>query len=53
MELIIITISIISIIALGYVFGYNLKKIKHIGDDKELDELAKKYPKNIEMCKWY
>ena len=30
------------------------EKIKHIvDDDKDLDELAKKYPSNIELCKKY
>lgn len=54
MELIIITmIAIIFIIILGYIFNYNVRKIKIIADDKELDELSKKYPSNIEMCKWY
>ena len=54
MEFIIVAlIAVIGIIVLGYVFGYNMKKIKHIADDKELDELAKKYPNNIEMCKAY
>lgn len=54
MEFIIIAIvSIICILVLGYIFDYNMKKIKHIAEDKELDELSKKYPNNIEMCKYY
>lgn len=54
MEFIIIAmISIICILVLGYIFDYNKKKIKHIAEDKELDEVAKKYPNNIEMCKYY
>lgn len=54
MEFIIIgIISIIAIIVLRYVFDYNKKQLKHIGEDKELDELAKAYPNNIEMCKEY
>lgn len=54
MELIIIAIvTIILTVILGYLFNYNIKKIKHIADDKELDELAKKYPGNIELCKAY
>ena len=54
MELIIIAIvTIILTFVLGYMFNYNMKKIKHIADDKELDELAKKYPGNIELCKEY
>lgn len=54
MEFIIIAVvALISIICLGYVFEYSYKKIKHIGDDKELDNLAKKYPNNVEMCQEY
>ena len=42
MELIVIAvITIILIIVLGYLFEYNMKKIKHIADDSELDEIAK------------
>lgn len=54
MEFIVITIiSLISIIILAYIFNYNIKKIKQIGEDKKLDELSKKYPSNIELCKKY
>lgn len=54
MELIVIAIiTIILIIVLGYLFEYNMKKIKHIADDDELDEIAKKYPSNIELCREY
>lgn len=54
MEFIIIAIiSLISAIFLGYIFEYNLKKIKSLGEDKELDEISKKYPKNTQICKWY
>ena len=51
--IIIIVITIIMSIIVGYIFGYNKKIIKHIADDKELDELAKKYPSNVEICKTY
>ena len=55
MELIIIAIiAIILIIVLGYLFEYNMKKIKHLADEyKDLDEISKKYPSNIEICKKY
>ena len=54
MEFVVIAIiSLIAIIMLGYIFDYNRKEIKHIGDDEELDNLAKTYPSNIEMCKEY
>ncbi|MCI8411769.1 MAG: hypothetical protein HFJ40_04980 [Clostridia bacterium] len=54
MEFIIIAvISLILVILLKYIFDYNMKKIKNIGEDKELDELTKKYPSNLEMCRDY
>lgn len=54
MEFIIIAIiSTICILVLGYIFDYNMKKIKHIANDKELDEVSKKYPNNMEICKYY
>lgn len=54
MEFIIIgIITLIAIIVLKYIFDYNIKEMKHIGEDDELDELAKKYPNNIDMCKDY
>lgn len=52
MEFIIIAIvSIIVTIILWILFDYNLKKIKNITKNKELDEVVKKYPDNIEICK--
>lgn len=54
MEFIIIGLtSLIAIVVLKYVFNYSKKELKHIGEDEELDELAKAYPSNIEMCKEY
>lgn len=54
MEFIIIGIVIlISIVLLQFIFDYNRKELEHIGDDEELDKLAKVYPSNIEMCKEY
>lgn len=54
MEFIIIGIIIlISIVLLQFIFDYNRKELQHIGDDEELDKLAKAYPSNIEMCKEY
>lgn len=54
MEFIIITIiSITFVIILKYLFKYNIKKIKEICKDEELDTLAKKYPDNIDICKEY
>ena len=54
MEFIIVSvITLIAVIVLKYVFEYNIKVLKHIGDDEELDNLAKVYPNNIEMCREY
>ncbi len=46
-------IILIIVIILKFIFGYQLKELKEIGKDEELDKLANKYPENIEMCKTY
>ncbi len=51
-----IVIGIVSLILLGIlklIFGYKQKELENIGKDDELDELAKKYPSNIDICKAY
>ena len=54
MEFIIVGIvTLIAIIVLKFIFEYNIKKLKHIAEDEELDNLAKAYPSNIEICKEY
>jgi len=54
MEFVIIAIiSTIFIIILKYIFNYNIKQIKKIGEDEELDKLASSYPSNIDICKEY
>ena len=54
MEFIIIgTVSLILLGILKLVFGYKQKELENIGKDDELDELAKKYPSNIDICKAY
>ena len=54
MEFVIIAIvTVIAIIVLAYIFDYNRKELKHIGENEELDKLAKAYPSNMEMCKEY
>lgn len=54
MEFIIIGVTIlIATILLQFIFGYNRKELETIGKDEELDELAKEYPSNIEMCREY
>ena len=51
--IVLLIIAIIIFIILGIMFDVNIKKIKQIGEDKELDTLTQKYPENIEICKWY
>ncbi len=51
--LIITIICVIFIIILKYIFSYNIKKIKALQKNEELDEISKKYPNNIEICKKY
>lgn len=54
MEFIIIgIITLIATIFLQFIFDYNKKELEHIGEDQELDNLAKVYPNNMEMCKEY
>lgn len=51
--LIIAIIMVMVIILMKFVFDINLKKIKQICKNEKLDELTKKYPENIEICKWF
>lgn len=51
--IVILIILLILIIILKYLFDFNLKKIKTIAQNDRLDEVAKKYPTNIEICKDY
>ena len=51
--IVIVTITLALTIILKYIFDYNVKKINSLGSDNKLDEIAKKYPSNIEMCKEY
>lgn len=54
MEFIVLLIIVVIIyFILRFIFDFNMKKIKEIGEDKELDELTQKYPENIEICKDY
>ena len=50
--LIMIFLLIITIILIKLIYKINLKEIKQIAEnDKELDDIAKKYPSNIDICK--
>lgn len=51
--IIIIIVTLILALILKVLFEYNMKKIKHIADDEYLDEVANKFPRNIEICKKY
>lgn len=51
--IVLLIIIIISYIILRIIFEVNLKKIKQISENKELDEITQKYPENVEICKWY
>jgi hypothetical protein len=51
MEFIIIAVvSVVLAIILAIVFEINIKKIKEIADNKELDKIASKLPENKEIC---
>ena len=50
--LIIIAILIITIILIRIVYKINIKQIKQIGENnKKLDEIVRKYPSNVDICK--
>lgn len=54
MEFIVIgLISLVLLVVLKIIFGYKQKELNTIGKDSELDELSKKYPSNVEICKFY
>lgn len=51
MELIIIIVAIIAIIVVAIMMNINVKKLEKIALNSELNEIAKKYPNNKEICK--
>lgn len=51
MELIIIVISLIAIIIIYSMMKINVKQIKELALNEELNNIARKYPSNIEICK--
>ena len=51
--LVLLIIVIIGYLVLRFMFDVNTKKIKQIGENKELDELTEKYPENVEIFKYY
>lgn len=52
MELIIIIVAVIAIIVVNAMMKINIKEVEKIALDRELNEIAKKYPKNTEICKY-
>ena len=54
MEFLIISIiTIILLILLKHVFSINKKKILELAKNEELNNISKKYPSNVDMCKRY
>lgn len=51
MELIIIIVAVIAIVIVNSMMKMNIKEIEKIALNPELNELTKKYPENIEICK--
>jgi len=51
MELIIIIVAIVAIMIVSSMMKTNIKKLEEIALNPELNEIAKKYPTNIEICK--
>ena len=51
--LIVIFVTIIFSVLLGYVFRFNKKKILELVKNQKLDDIAKKYPSNVDICKKY
>ena len=51
--IVLLIIVIVMYLILRFIFDFNVKKIKELGEDKELDKLTQKYPENVEICKWY
>lgn len=49
--IIIIGISIVFLLILWFVLEISIKKVKEIGENKELDELTNSFPENIDVCK--
>lgn len=52
MELIIIIVALIAIFIVNAMMKINIKKLEKMALNSELNEIAKKYPKNTEICKY-
>lgn len=51
MELIIIIVAMVAIIIVSAMMKMNVKELEKIALNLELNEIAQKYPKNVEICK--
>ena len=52
MEYIVVLVScIVALLVLAFIVEFNMKKIKKIAENKELDELTNEFPKNIDIAK--
>lgn len=51
MELIIIIVAMVAIIIVSAMMKMNVKELEKIALNPELNEITKKYPKNVEICK--
>lgn len=51
--IVLLIIFVIMYFILKYFFDVNIKKIKEIGENKELDKVTQRYPENTEICKIY
>jgi len=49
--IILIVISVILAVVLRIIFNVNLKEVKEIGMEENLNKLSEKYPSNIDICK--
>ena len=49
--IVLIVICLLLLVLLWYILGINIKKVKEIGENKELDELTNTFPENIDICK--
>lgn len=51
MDFIVISlICIIFLILLAIILEFNIKKVKELGENKELNDITKDFPENIEIC---
>ena len=51
--IVLLIIFVIMYFIFKYFFDVNIKKIKEIGENKELDKVTQRYPENTEICKIY